>query len=125
MVRMWHQYLLVEIHGMYFNISISYTFTFDFYIILQKLAYLSFLLFNRGSSPSLCQAVIDGIEAAGGECTNYGVLSTPQLHFFVVCKNTNGEYGKATEEGYYEKIGKAFNLFGNGVSIIYFVTTYL
>ena len=94
-------------------------------LILQKFAYLSFLLFNRGSSPSLCQAVIDGIEAAGGECTNYGVLSTPQLHFFVVCKNTNGEYGKATEEGYYEKIGKAFNLFGNGVSIVYFVSTYL
>ena len=98
MVRMWHQYLLVEIHGMYFDIPISYTFAFDCYrYTLQKFAYLSFLLFNRGSSPSLCQAVIDGIEAAGGECTNYGVLSTPQLHFFVVCKNTNGEYGKATK----------------------------
>ena len=62
--------------------------------------------------------MIDGIEAAGGVCSNYGVLSTPQLHFFVVCKNTNGEYGKATEEGYFEKLGKAFVLFGNGVSLI-------
>ena len=32
MVRMWHQYLLAEIHGMYFHISISYTFAFDCYI---------------------------------------------------------------------------------------------
>jgi len=71
---------------------------------------------TRGSSPALCHAVIDGIEAAGGVCSNYGVLSTPQLHFFVVCKNTNGEYGTATEEGYFEKLGKAFVLFGNGNS---------
>ena len=61
--------------------------------------------------------MIDGIVAAGGHCTNYGVLSTPQLHFFVVCKNTNGEYGTASEEGYFEKLGKAFVLFGNGVSV--------
>ena len=61
--------------------------------------------------------MIDGIEAAGGRCSNYGILSTPQLHFFVVCQNTNGAYGKANEEGYFEKLGKAFLLFGNGVSI--------
>ena len=75
------------------------------------------MILFRGSSPALCQAVIDGIEAAGGRCSNYGILSTPQLHFFVVCQNTNGAYGKATEEGYFEKLGKAFLLFGNGVSI--------
>ena len=79
------------------------------------------LIFFRGSSPALCQAVIDGIVAAGGHCTNYGVLSTPQLHFFVVCKNTNGEYGTASEEGYFEKLGKAFVLFGNGVSFNNFI----
>ena len=76
------------------------------------------MILFRGSSPALCQAVIDGIEAAGGRCSNYGILSTPQLHFFVVCQNTNGAYGKATEEGYFEKLGKAFLLFGNGVSIL-------
>ena len=32
MARMLHQYLLVEIHGMYFDVSISYTFAFDCYI---------------------------------------------------------------------------------------------
>ena len=70
----------------------------------------------RTSSPSLCQAVMDGVEAAGGQCANYGILSTPQLHFFVVCKNTGETYGKPNEEGYFEKLGHAFLMFGNGVS---------
>jgi len=69
---------------------------------------------TRESSPSLCQAVIDGVESAGGQCSNYGILSTPQLHFFVVCKNTGEAYGKPTEEGYFQKLGQAFLLFGNG-----------
>ena len=64
--------------------------------------------------------MIDGVQAAGGECSNYGVLSTPQLHFFVVCQNTGGAYGKPSEEGYFQKLGQAFLLFGNGVSKIRF-----
>ena len=35
-------------------------------------------------------------------------MSTPQLHYMVRCANTAGEYGEATEEGYYKKISKAF-----------------
>ena len=37
-----------------------------------------------------------------------GVLTTPQLHYLVRCQNTDGEYGEATEEGYYNKISNAF-----------------
>ena len=37
-----------------------------------------------------------------------GVLATPQLHYMVRCQNTEGEYGEATEEGYYNKISNAF-----------------
>lgn len=37
-----------------------------------------------------------------------GVVTTPQLHYMVRCHNTGGEYGEATEEGYYKKISKAF-----------------
>lgn len=37
-----------------------------------------------------------------------GILITPQLHYMVRCHNTAGEYGEATEEGYYKKISKAF-----------------
>ena len=37
-----------------------------------------------------------------------GVMTTPQLHFMVRCHNTAGEYGDATEEGYYRKLSNAF-----------------
>lgn len=39
---------------------------------------------------------------------DYGLVTTPQLHYMVCCQNTQGQYGKATLEGYYEKLSKAF-----------------
>ncbi|KAK2113989.1 Phosphoglucomutase-3 [Saguinus oedipus] len=39
---------------------------------------------------------------------HYGLLTTPQLHYMVYCRNTGGRYGKATLEGYYQKLSKAF-----------------
>ena len=48
------------------------------------------------------------MKAVGGVAKDYGVVSTPQLHYFVVCQNTNGAYGVATEEGYYKKLTDAF-----------------
>lgn len=39
---------------------------------------------------------------------DYGLVITPQLHYMVCCQNTQGQYGKATLEGYYEKLSKAF-----------------
>jgi len=66
---------------------------------------------TRQSSPTLSQAVIDGVEAAGGKVEDFGILSTPQLHYLVVCKNTKGQYGQPTETGYFDKISKAFAQF--------------
>ena len=40
--------------------------------------------------------------------TDYGLLTTPQLHYMVFCRNSNGQYGKATVEGYYQKLSLAF-----------------
>lgn len=40
--------------------------------------------------------------------TDYGLLTTPQLHYMVYCRNTQGQYGQATTEGYYQKLSKAF-----------------
>lgn len=40
--------------------------------------------------------------------TDYGLLTTPQLHYMVCCRNTHGGYGTATIEGYYQKLSKAF-----------------
>ncbi|NWR92037.1 AGM1 mutase, partial [Furnarius figulus] len=63
---------------------------------------------TRPSSEKLSQSVIDGILVLGGQYHDYGLVTTPQLHYMVCCQNTQGQYGKATLEGYYEKLSKAF-----------------
>ncbi|XP_046642419.1 phosphoacetylglucosamine mutase-like [Daphnia pulicaria] len=63
---------------------------------------------TRPSSPFLAQAAIDGIKSVQGCVTDFGVVSTPQLHFFVTCQNTNKAYGEPNEEGYFSKISSAF-----------------
>lgn len=63
---------------------------------------------TRPSGKQFVQALVEGVEALGGSHQDYGVLATPQLHYMVRCANTAGEYGEATEEGYYHKISKAF-----------------
>ncbi|KAM9563083.1 phosphoacetylglucosamine mutase isoform 1-T3 [Guaruba guarouba] len=63
---------------------------------------------TRPSSKKLSQSVIDGIFVLGGQYHDYGLVTTPQLHYMVCCQNTEGQYGKATLEGYYEKLSKAF-----------------
>ncbi len=64
---------------------------------------------TRKSSPSLSQAVLDGVRAVGGaEAVDFGVVSTPQLHYNVVCRNTGGAYGEEWEEGYFKKLAEAF-----------------
>ena len=71
------------------------------YFYLQK-------IYFRPSSAPLSKAVIDGIEAAGGKYKDYGVVTTPQLHYFVVCENTKEEYGVPSKEGYFKKLSQAF-----------------
>ncbi|KFV77949.1 Phosphoacetylglucosamine mutase, partial [Struthio camelus australis] len=63
---------------------------------------------TRPSSKKLSQSVIDGISVLGGQYHDYGLVTTPQLHYVVFCQNTQGQYGKATLEGYYQKLSKAF-----------------
>jgi len=64
----------------------------------------------RPSGPALLAGAIEGIRAGGGECHDHGLLTTPQLHYIVRALNTNGSFGTPTEEGYYEKLGKAFSV---------------
>lgn len=40
--------------------------------------------------------------------SDYGLVTTPQLHYMVCCQNTHGKYGDATLEGYYSKLCQAF-----------------
>ncbi|MBN3305709.1 AGM1 mutase, partial [Amia calva] len=63
---------------------------------------------TRPSSGKLSQAVFDGVTSLGGKCHDYGLVTTPQLHFVVCCQNTQGRYGTGTVEGYYQKLAQAF-----------------
>ncbi|KAJ8025399.1 Phosphoacetylglucosamine mutase [Holothuria leucospilota] len=72
---------------------------------------------TRPSSCSLAQSLQEGIQALHGEYTNFGLLTTPQLHYMVRCHNTNESYGQATEQGYYTKLSKAFFSFRKLVSV--------
>ncbi|XP_044232537.1 phosphoacetylglucosamine mutase [Thunnus albacares] len=63
---------------------------------------------TRSSSASLSQAVLDGVSALSGHSKDYGLVTTPQLHFMVCCQNTLGKYGEATVDGYYNKLCQAF-----------------
>ncbi|XP_068432628.1 phosphoacetylglucosamine mutase [Clinocottus analis] len=63
---------------------------------------------TRSSSVSLSKAALDGVSALGGHSKDYGLVTTPQLHYMVCCQNTQGKYGEATEEGYYKKFSQAF-----------------
>lgn len=71
---------------------------------------------NRPSSPDLAQAAITGIRSLGGEVKDYGVITTPMLHYFVACINTDGVYGEATEDGYFKKMITAFKKLRGDVS---------
>jgi len=62
---------------------------------------------TRPSSPDLAQAAIAGIGCLGGEVKDYGVITTPMLHYFVACIN-NFVCDEATEDGYFKKIITAF-----------------
>ncbi|KAJ8866062.1 hypothetical protein PR048_033586 [Dryococelus australis] len=64
---------------------------------------------TRPSSPSLARAAVAGIKVLSGLPTDFGVVTTPMLHFFVTCRNTQGAYGEATEKGYFTKLSTAFN----------------
>lgn len=63
---------------------------------------------TRPSSPSLAKCAQDGVLALGGKPMDYGIVTTPMLHYFVTCKNTNSKYGDPNEEGYYTKLVTAF-----------------
>lgn len=63
---------------------------------------------NRYHSPVLLKAVQDGVVALKGKVKSFGIVTTPMLHYMVVCSNTNGAYGTPTEEGYYSKLITSF-----------------
>ncbi|KAJ2907676.1 hypothetical protein GGI21_003649, partial [Coemansia aciculifera] len=66
---------------------------------------------TRPSGPLLQKALEDGLAALDVDATNFGIVTTPQLHYFVRCLNTansTSPYGEPTEAGYNKKYGQAF-----------------
>ena len=60
----------------------------------------------RPSSESLSRSVRDGVECLQGEVIDYGLLTTPQLHFIVASYNSGNT--KVTEKDYYNHFAGAF-----------------
>ncbi|XP_052043672.1 phosphoacetylglucosamine mutase [Apodemus sylvaticus] len=75
---------------------------------VQQNAFVVLARDTRPSSKKLSQSVIDGVTVLGGQFYDYGLLTTPQLHYMVYCRNSGGRYGQATVEGYCQKLSKAF-----------------
>lgn len=63
---------------------------------------------TRRSSETFSQAVIQGVLALNGNYIDFNLLTTPQLHYILLCYNSNNEYGEPSEEGYYQKLSNAF-----------------
>jgi len=64
---------------------------------------------TRASCALLLDAFTCGVQDLNGKLINYGLLTTPQLHYMVRCINTSGAYGQPDEKGYYKKLSGAFN----------------
>ena len=65
----------------------------------------------RPSGPALVAAVEDALKVLGAKTLDFGVKTTPELHYVTRCLNTTGTedaYGEPTEEGYFKKLGDAF-----------------
>lgn len=63
---------------------------------------------SRESSPRLSKATIDGITSVNNTSfEDYGLFTTPQLHYITRTKN-DPAFGECLEEGYYSKMSHAF-----------------
>lgn len=68
---------------------------------------------TRPSGTRLVKALIAGLESVGAKYVDYGVLTTPQLHYLTRATNTQDDalpFGEVSEEGYYKKIADAYKI---------------
>eukprot|EP01135_Chromosphaera_perkinsii_P009344 Nk52_evm20s1737 gene=Nk52_evmTU20s1737 len=70
---------------------------------------------TRESSVRLANAVKEGVYKMEATLYDYGLLTTPQLHFVVRCKN-DPSFGQDTEDGYYTKLASNFKMLFDGVA---------
>ncbi|OLY82610.1 Phosphoacetylglucosamine mutase [Smittium mucronatum] len=75
---------------------------------------------TRPTSESLVTSLEAGLKAIHAKSVNYGVVTTPQLHFFVRCTNTANSsvpYGVPSVQGYNDKMANAYKAFLNRVQL--------
>ena len=83
----------------------------DLKIDQKKEAHVIFARDTRPSGNQLAKALTAALEATDTKYTDYGILTTPQLHYLVKAtntQNTSHPYGEVSEAGYYEKLASAF-----------------
>merc|ERR550534_255869 len=61
---------------------------------------------TRPSSERLSQIVHEGVKCAGGDSNDYGLLTTPQLHYIVSYYNKGQT--DVNEDDYYRQYAKSF-----------------
>ncbi|KAK4495600.1 hypothetical protein PRZ48_012868 [Zasmidium cellare] len=67
---------------------------------------------TRPSGARLVKALEAGLKATNVTYKDFGILTTPQLHYLVRATNTQDDknpYGEVSEAGYYKKLGAAFS----------------
>ncbi|KAJ8324938.1 hypothetical protein O5D80_006459 [Batrachochytrium dendrobatidis] len=72
---------------------------------------------TRPSGTALVASLQEGVLAMGTKFTDFGLMTTPQLHYVTRCLNTAGTadaYGEPTTKGYYQKLAVAFKNLANG-----------
>lgn len=76
-----------------------------------KEAHVIFARDTRPSGERLVKALTSALDATKTKYTDFGILTTPQLHYLVRSTNTQDRpqpYGVPTEEAYYRKLADAF-----------------
>jgi len=80
--------------------------------VLQIYFYNNYILYVynvfRDSGKRLLEAVLCGVKAFKSNVEDFGIITTPMLHFFVRCYNTNCLYGQPNEHSYYTKLTNSF-----------------
>eukprot|EP00842_Homolaphlyctis_polyrhiza_P004413 jgi/Hompol1/4973/HPOL_002310-RA len=72
---------------------------------------------TRPSGEALVAALVDGVQVLNGKITDFGIMTTPQLHYVTRCINTAGtpdSYGEPSAKGYYEKLSNAYKSITDG-----------
>ncbi|KAH6593472.1 hypothetical protein BASA50_004916 [Batrachochytrium salamandrivorans] len=76
---------------------------------------------TRPSGAALVDSLMHGIRSMGGFVTDFGLMTTPQLHYVTRCINTAGTpeaYGEPTAQGYYSKLANSFTAITKGTTLL-------